>query len=51
MSLKEMYHLCCHCRQFKSIPTGILIKAATLKERSTSGSNMKEVGEEKLREQ
>lgn len=25
-----MYHLCCHCRQFKSIPTGIPIKAATL---------------------
>jgi formate/nitrite transporter FocA (FNT family) len=51
MTLKEMYHLCCHCRQFKSIPTGIPIKAATLNRKiNLREQNMKDVGEEKIDE-
>ena len=31
LALKEMSHLYCHLQQFKSIPTGKALKAATLK--------------------
>ena len=45
-----MYHLCCHCRQFKSIPTGIPIKPLRLTERSTSGSRYERRGRRKIGE-